>query len=48
MLKRNQLVLGNKSLKDVTDDICEPIERIPSKEWMGLFLTAKGLLYSIF
>jgi Ni/Fe-hydrogenase subunit HybB-like protein len=43
MLKRNQLVLGNKSLKDVTDDICAPIERVPSKEWMGLFLTAKGL-----
>ncbi len=43
MLKRNQLVLGNKSLKDVTDDVCEPIERIPSKEWMGLFLSAKAL-----
>jgi Ni/Fe-hydrogenase subunit HybB-like protein len=43
MLKRNQLILGNKTLKDVTNDICEPIETIPSKEWMGLFLTAKGL-----
>ncbi|MES2803374.1 MAG: NrfD/PsrC family molybdoenzyme membrane anchor subunit [Bdellovibrionota bacterium] len=43
MLKRNPLVLGNKTLKDVTDDICAPIERIPSKEWMGLFLGAKGL-----
>jgi Ni/Fe-hydrogenase subunit HybB-like protein len=43
MLKRQQLVLGNKSLKDVTDDICRPVETIPSKEWMGLFLTAKGL-----
>ena len=43
MLKRNQLVLGNKSLKDVTDDICAPIERVPSKEWMGLFLSAKAL-----
>lgn len=43
MLKRNQLVLGNKTLKDVTDDICEPLETVPSKEWMGLFLTAKGL-----
>ncbi len=43
MLKRNQLVLGNKTLRDVTNDICEPIERIPSKGWMGLFLAAKGL-----
>lgn len=43
MLKRNQLVLGNKTLKDVTDDICEPIERVPSKQWMGLFLSAKAL-----
>lgn len=42
-LKRNQLVLGNKSLKDVTDDVCAPIERMPSKQWMALFLTAKGL-----
>lgn len=42
-LKRNELVLGNKSLKDVTDDVCAPIERMPSKEWMALFLTAKGL-----
>ncbi len=43
MLKRNQLVLGNKTLKDVTDDICAPIERVPSKEWLGLFLSAKAL-----
>lgn len=43
MLKRNQLVLGDKTLKDVSDDICAPIERVPSKEWMGLFLSAKAL-----
>lgn len=43
MLKRNQLVLGNKSLKEVTDDICAPLEKMPPKEWMALFLTAKGL-----
>lgn len=42
-MKRNELVLGHKSLKDITDDICAPVERIPSKEWMGLFLTAKTL-----
>lgn len=44
MMKRSPLVLGNKSLKDVTDDICAPVERFPSKGWMGLFLGAKTLL----
>lgn len=44
MIKRNPLVLGNKTLKDVTDDICAPVERFPSKGWMGLFLGAKTLL----
>lgn len=44
MIKRNPLVLGNKTLKDVTDDICAPIERFPSKGWVGLFLGAKTLL----
>ena len=40
---RNELVLGNKTLKDITDDICAPVERFPSKGWMGLFLGAKTL-----
>lgn len=44
MIKRNPLVLGNKTLKDVTDDICAPVERFPSKGWVGLFLGAKTLL----
>lgn len=44
MMKRSPLVLGNKSLKDVTDDICAPVERMPSKGWVGLFLGAKTLL----
>ncbi len=44
MMKRSPLVLGNKSLKDVTDDICAPVERFPSKGWMGMFLGAKTLL----
>ncbi|QDK37443.1 NrfD/PsrC family molybdoenzyme membrane anchor subunit [Bdellovibrio sp. NC01] len=44
MIKRNPLVLGNKTLKDVTDDICAPVERFPSKGWVGLFLAAKTLL----
>lgn len=44
MMKRNPLVLGNKTLKDITDDICAPVETFPSKGWMGLFLGAKSLL----
>ncbi|MBO9665722.1 MAG: polysulfide reductase NrfD [Bdellovibrio sp.] len=44
MIKRSPLVLGNKTLKDVSDDICAPVERFPSKGWMGLFLGAKTLL----
>ncbi|WP_413944519.1 NrfD/PsrC family molybdoenzyme membrane anchor subunit [Bdellovibrio sp. HCB-162] len=44
MMKRSPLVLGNKTLKDVTDDICAPVERFPSKGWVGLFLGAKTLL----
>ncbi|MBV2167224.1 MAG: polysulfide reductase NrfD [Bdellovibrio sp.] len=44
MIKRSPLVLGNKSLKDVTDDICAPVERFPSRGWIGLFLGAKTLL----
>ncbi len=44
MIKRKPLVLGNKTLKDVTDDICAPLERFPSKGWVALFLGAKTLL----
>lgn len=43
-MKRSPLVLGNKTLKDVTDDICAPVERFPSKGWVGMFLGAKTLL----
>ncbi len=42
-MRRNQLILGDKTLKDITNDICEPIETIPSKGWLGLFLSAKTL-----
>lgn len=42
-MKRTQLVLGNKTLKEITDDICAPVERLPSKEWVALFLGAKTL-----
>ncbi len=44
MIKRNQLIIGNKNFKDITDDICAPVERFPSKGWVGLFLGAKTLL----
>ena len=44
MIKRNQLVLGNKNLKDITDDICAPVESFPSKGWVALFLGAKTIL----
>jgi Ni/Fe-hydrogenase subunit HybB-like protein len=43
MIKRNQLVLGNKSLKQITEDIVAPLERLPSKGWLGMFLSAKVL-----
>jgi molybdopterin-containing oxidoreductase family membrane subunit len=49
MLKRNPLILGKKSLKDITDDICGPVERFPSAGWLGMFLSAKALfIYYIF
>jgi Ni/Fe-hydrogenase subunit HybB-like protein len=44
MMKRNQLILGNKTLKDITDDICQPVETLPGKGWVGMFLSAKTLL----
>lgn len=44
MIQRNKLVLGNKTLKEITDDICAPTERLPSKGWVAMFLGAKTLL----
>ncbi|MFN8847173.1 MAG: NrfD/PsrC family molybdoenzyme membrane anchor subunit [Bdellovibrionales bacterium] len=44
MMKRNQLILGNKTLAQITDDICRPVETLPSKGWVALFLSAKSLL----
>lgn len=43
MLKRNPLVLGNKTLKDITEDIVAPVESFPSKGWLAMFLSAKTL-----
>jgi Ni/Fe-hydrogenase subunit HybB-like protein len=43
MMDRNPLILGNKTYKDITDDICEPIEQVPGKQWMLMFFSAKAL-----
>ncbi len=43
MMQRNKLVLGNKSLKQITEDIVAPLERMPSKAWLAMFLSAKAL-----
>ena len=43
-LNRNPLVLGGKTLKDITEDIVAPVESFPGKGWLGLFLSAKTLL----
>jgi len=43
MMKRNPLVLGHKTLKQITEDIVAPVETMPSKGWLGLFLSAKML-----
>lgn len=48
MIKRAPLVLGNKTYKDITDDICKPVESFPGKGWMGLFITAKSTLIFYF
>ena len=42
-MKRNALVLGNKSLKDVTEDIVAPLETMPGKGWAALMLSANTL-----
>ena len=44
MLDRNPLVLGNKTYKDITDDICEPLEGPPEKAWLIMLFSAKSLL----
>src|SRR5271168_1567478 len=43
MIGRAPLVLGKKSLKDVTDDICHLVEGWPTGPFYGLFLAALGL-----
>lgn len=44
MMKRSPLVLGNKTMERVTDDICMLLERWPGPEFIMTLLTAKALL----
>jgi len=37
---RSPLILGSKSLSQVTDDVCSPLERKPTTLWWVAFLTA--------
>ncbi len=43
-MKRKELILGHKSLKDITNDICELAERTPGPSFLATFLSAKTLL----
>lgn len=43
MMKRNPLVLGNKSYKDISDDICSLVETMPGARFFVGFLSANAL-----
>jgi molybdopterin-containing oxidoreductase family membrane subunit len=43
-VSRKPLILGNKTYKDISDDICQPVESFPTKKWFALFFSAKALL----
>lgn len=43
MIKREPLVFGNKTYKDVTDDICELVERFPGQKFLIAFFGVKML-----
>ncbi len=43
MIKRQPLITVEKSLKEITDDICAPVERFPNKAWWCGLLCAKAL-----
>lgn len=48
MIKREVLVQGNKTHKDITDEICSVVETLPNKGWFMYFLPAKmGLLFYV-
>ena len=40
-LNRSILVGGNKTYKDITEDICSPMESLPGKGWLAYFMGAK-------
>ena len=40
---RKPLILGNKTYKDITNDICDPVEAAPGKRWLALLLSANVL-----
>ena len=44
MVERRPLVLGNKTYKEISDDICEPVEAPIGKKWLAMFFSAKALL----
>ncbi|MDX1407942.1 MAG: NrfD/PsrC family molybdoenzyme membrane anchor subunit, partial [Saprospiraceae bacterium] len=41
---REPLVLGNKTYHDITEDLCAPTERTPSKAWVLAFIAAVSAL----
>jgi molybdopterin-containing oxidoreductase family membrane subunit len=43
-LLQQPLVAGNKSLRDVTDDVCAPLEGRPTVLWWTAFIAALSLL----
>lgn len=45
-IKRDVLVLGNKTYKDVTDDVCSILETPPGIGWLAYFIPANmGLIF---
>jgi Ni/Fe-hydrogenase subunit HybB-like protein len=48
MIKREPLVLGNKTYKDITDDICSLVESWPGGKYIATLLTAKMVLLFYF
>ena len=48
MMDRRPLILGDKTYKEITDDICQPVETLPGKSWILMFFSAKALLLFYF
>ena len=45
-LERPILVEGNKDYRQITEDICRPVETLPGKGWFGYLIPAKLLLFA--